>query len=507
MAGYRKKRGRVGYEVYFYTLDKVRRSIWLSGFSGRQCKNFVRHIEELLRAAKANDMPEADTAAWLDDLAGPLREKLVAFGLASASTRKQLSPEERTVGAWTQNYIDGMLQKKPRTHNNYQQARDWLLTHIKESVDISAVTAQELKRWQASMKGQLSISTRNKHVQRVRSMFLAAFNDRVIRENPAAVLKQESLPDGRKIDRSRHFFVGPELTGQVLRGLPDARWKLIFCLLRFQGLRRHEVFRLRWEHVDWAASLLQIHSDKTGQRECPIFPETREALRNAITETPDPSSRVVPWIGTEDSLTSLLRKQVVAITGSCWPKVCNQLRSTRRTELDELFPSQCVNEWLGHGEKVAEKHYQQVTLDHWQKAVSLEPICSTLGSTAGGSTTQHAVEQTPALPLFPGVQMGNEYPLGESKSLHISKGNAAKPQLGSTTGSTIGLNLDQQRRLLAVLECMSAEQLERLLSIGEALVSTPKVRACEPPDDMLSQDSPRHADAETSAGAEATQRK
>ena len=44
------------------------------------------------------------------------------------------------------------------------------------------------------------------------------------------------------------------------------------------------------------------------------------------------------------------------------------LRSTRRTELQESFPDHVVNKWLGHSGKVAEKHYLQVTEEHWRKA-------------------------------------------------------------------------------------------------------------------------------------------
>ena len=40
-----------------------------------------------------------------------------------------------------------------------------------------------------------------------------------------------------------------------------------------------------------------------------------------------------------------------------------------------------VNKWLGDSGKVAEKHYLQVTDDHWPKASELEMVCdSTRGS-------------------------------------------------------------------------------------------------------------------------------
>ena len=45
------------------------------------------------------------------------------------------------------------------------------------------------------------------------------------------------------------------------------------------------------------------------------------------------------------------------------------LRSTRRTELEERFANHVVNAWLGHSGAVAAKHYLQVTDEHWERTV------------------------------------------------------------------------------------------------------------------------------------------
>ena len=49
-------------------------------------------------------------------------------------------------------------------------------------------------------------------------------------------------------------------------------------------------------------------------------------------------------------------------------KITTNMRSTRRTELDDVFPTHVVNEWLGHSSEIAERHYQQVTPDHWDRS-------------------------------------------------------------------------------------------------------------------------------------------
>ena len=49
------------------------------------------------------------------------------------------------------------------------------------------------------------------------------------------------------------------------------------------------------------------------------------------------------------------------------------LRSTRETELMEIYPSHVVVSWIGHSEKVARLHYLQTTDAHFEKAVIPKP--------------------------------------------------------------------------------------------------------------------------------------
>ena len=63
-----------------------------------------------------------------------------------------------------------------------------------------------------------------------------------------------------------------------------------------------------------------------------------------------------------------LRTQLLKIIARAglkpWPKLFQNLRATRRTELQERFPTHVVNAWLGHDTEVAEKHDLQVTDAH-----------------------------------------------------------------------------------------------------------------------------------------------
>lgn len=53
-----------------------------------------------------------------------------------------------------------------------------------------------------------------------------------------------------------------------------------------------------------------------------------------------------------------------------WPKLWQDLRSTRETELAESYPLHVVCAWIGNSQPVAAKHYLQVTDDHFEQAAN-----------------------------------------------------------------------------------------------------------------------------------------
>ena len=62
---------------------------------------------------------------------------------------------------------------------------------------------------------------------------------------------------------------------------------------------------------------------------------------------------------------------VIARAGSIpWPKLFQNLRATRETELAEQYPIQVVCEWIGNSQAVAKRHYLQVTECHFAQAIS-----------------------------------------------------------------------------------------------------------------------------------------
>ncbi len=189
-----------------------------------------------------------------------------------------------------------------------------------------------------------------------------AVKDRLLTSSPFALLK-----GGKESNEERHFLVTPEMSQAILGACPDADWRVIFSLARWGGLRcPSEVLALKWTDVDWEKGRFRIDSPKTGVRYCPLFPEIRDALKDAF--APEMIYCVNRYRSGEQNLRTQFGRILKVANVAPWPKLFVNLRSTRRTELQERFPDHVVNRWMGHSGKVAEKHYLQVTEEHWGEA-------------------------------------------------------------------------------------------------------------------------------------------
>ncbi len=373
MASIAKKNqaGRDGWRIRFY-VDGRRRELYVPG-SGkkaeRQAITISRHCEELA-GAKANNVPPAlDAVAWAAGATGKLRENLVAWGLAEPINPRLMTDAGRFLGAFCDAYIKSRTDAKPNTIANFKQARRLLCEHFGEQCRIDSITPSAAEKWRRWMTAErkLAPATANKHAKRAKTFFADAVGDRLLAVSPFAELKC-----GSEVNPDRQRFIDRTMAERILESCPDADWRSIFALARFGGLRcPTEVLGLRWTDIDWDAGRIRIESPKTGLRFCALFPELRELLWEASELAPDGAVYVV---GRYRSIQNI-RTQFVRIIERAglvpWPKPFVNLRASRRTELQERFPSHVINTWLGQSTAIAEKHYLQTTDAHWQAAIEV----------------------------------------------------------------------------------------------------------------------------------------
>jgi site-specific recombinase XerD len=280
-------------------------------------------------------------------------------------------------------------------------------------------------------------------VKFARQFFHAAVRDKLITENPFAGVNPPA-----QTTESRAFFITPGMTSEVLEACPDDEWRLIVALARYGGLRiPSELHGLKWAEVDWARNRFLVHAPKTehhgdgGQRWVPIFPELRPYLAAAFEAAADGAVFVVPGRHRNANLRTHLRRIIVKAGLTPWPKMFNNLRASRETELAEDFPMHVVTGWIGNSERVARKHYLQVTEEHFKRAAGPE-------GTAPGA----------ALALHSGAILRPTVSHGESENLKNTAETSAVQQGGvsekweSTPGRSRTCNLWLRRPLLYPVE-------------------------------------------------------
>ncbi len=102
----------------------------------------------------------------------------------------------------------------------------------------------------------------------------------------------------------------------------------------------------------------------------PIFPELCPYLE-AVFDKAEPGMYVLPAFRTRGAAVNLRTRleRIILRAGLIpWPRLWQNLRSARETELADQFPAHVVCQWIGNSELVAKKHYLQVTDEHYRQA-------------------------------------------------------------------------------------------------------------------------------------------
>jgi integrase len=357
--------------VTFYDHNRRRRTIYLGKTNRRQAEAIARRVEELVAALITGTAPAADLSRWIADLGDQLRGKLETAGLLARRASSDL-------GAFLDGYIaEREPDTKASTRRKWGTIRGQLVGHFGENRQLRSITAGDAESWRLALLRQgLAENTVRRASGIAKQWFRAAVRAKLIEENPFS-----ELVAAVRANPERMHFVSREEAERVLEACPDAEWRLMFALARYGGLRvPSEVLTLRWADIDFARGRFTVRSPKTERHEgkaarlVPIFPELRPYLEDAH-ELAEAGEVFCIRRYRGDSMN--LRTQLQRIIGRAgvkpWPKLWQNLRSTRETELAETFPIQAVVAWIGNSEAVARKHYLQVTEDHFAAAAGIAP--------------------------------------------------------------------------------------------------------------------------------------
>jgi len=360
------------WRVQFFPPEcRKRQTLRLGKVTQRVAEEVRRHVERIIASRVAGLPLEEQCESWVARLPGPLRQRLIDLQVIGDTGRKQRS----TLGGFLADYIAARTDIEVSTREALRGAGRWLEAYFGPDRDLDSITpgeADAYRTWLGS-EGKQAENTTRRLCGRAKQFFRAALRQRLIRENPFAEMKK--LIVGASPER-RIKFIDDTKSRRVLAACPDDEWRLIFALARYGGLRvPSELVGLKWEDIDWKAGRFTVTCTKTKHHEgrelrlVPIFPELRPYLEKWRDQAPEDSKWV---IGRSRSGKANLRTQMLRILKRAgiayWPKLFQNLRSSRETELMAVYPAHVVCAWLGNTPKVAMKHYLQVTEEDFRKA-------------------------------------------------------------------------------------------------------------------------------------------
>lgn len=360
--------------ILFVAPDGRRKTIRLGKCSQKQAETARVKVEGLI-AAQFNGSVGDEVSRWLATLPENMHKRLVAVGLAKPRGNAP-DASALTLGRYLDDYRQSRVDVKSGTQITYGRTTHYLVAYFGADRLLSQINEGDADSWRLNLLGQgLAINTVNRACGMARQFFRAAIRRRLLASNPF-----EGLQSSVKGNAARRHFVTWEDAERVLAACPTIEWKLIFALARFGGLRTpSETLLLRWSDINWEAGKMLVRSPKTEahaggeSRYVPLFPELAPLLREAFANA-EPGDGFV--IAKHRKRGANLRTHLLRIMAKAgvkpWPKLLQNCRSSRQTELCERWPEHLVCTWLGNSRLVAREHYLQVRDDDFLRAAEPE---------------------------------------------------------------------------------------------------------------------------------------
>lgn len=356
--------------------DRRRRTLRLTTRTIEDATTIKAKIEALIDVTQPRSKETADWVKATREADPQLYDRLSALRLVPSRNEPG-----RTVAKFLDGFIASRKDWKPSTRSLYTRDRDELVEFFGAETPIASITPYDADEFRRAQRLSKAESTVRKTCSRAKTMFQAAVRKRLIEVSPFADMRKLAIRSAKK------FHVTREMADKVLDACVDNQWKLIFALCRFGGLRcTSEVLRLRWGDVNWQLGRITVHSPKTEHHEggdarvMPLFPELRphlQAVLDELLEKFDPKAHrlseqpvITRYRKSNANLRTQLERTIKAAGLTPWPVLFNSLRASRVNELRDQFPDHVVNAWMGHSQKIAERHYLQPTDEHFAAATA-----------------------------------------------------------------------------------------------------------------------------------------
>ena len=378
---------------------------------------------------------------WIKKLKDADHKKLVAVDLVEG--REVKIRQTMTLAKWCETYIAERKDVKANTTSIYNKTKDCLIAYFGRSKRLRDIRPDDAKRWRiwlgtegnrrdTNRKTMAEASVRQR-TAKVKLFFNEALERGLVDSNPFAKLPSTSSPN-----RKRQMFVTAESIELCIQAAPDCQWRTIIALARYGGLRcPSELLRLQWQDVDLPEGPMTVHAPKTehhangGIRVCPIFPELRPYLEAAWDDAEDGATYVITRYRSNSANMRTTFEKIIKRAGLVpWPKLFQNLRASRETELMARFPAKDVTSWIGNSVAVAMESYAMPLVESFRRATT-EPMTPNSGTMVPAMVPSGDIQEqsTPIMPNCLNSHRG--ILMGESGFLMGCLGQRQWPRRGS----------------------------------------------------------------------------
>jgi integrase len=363
-----------GWIVQFMPVERgrTRQRLPIGRVTKREAEAIKGHIERILETRKAGLALDEQSEKWLAKLPDRQRQRLIEKGVIENSGRRVRS----TLSGFLDDYLRSRTDIEPGTRDLLRNARKWLEEFFGPDREMDSITpgeADEYRVWLGAEAGHAENTIRGL-CKKARQFFRASLRQRAIRENPFAGMRRlTDLPS----PKNRQFYLARTMAEKVLMACPNDEWRLIFALARYGGLRcPSELVRLTWSDIDWKKGQFVVHAKKTKRyegkdtRTVPLFPELRPYLEACYRAKDRHPEKVIKRVRcTKNNLRTQMTRILKRAEIKVWPKLFQNLRSSRESKLIKVHGIEVACAWIGNTPAVAMKHYLQITDEDYEKAL------------------------------------------------------------------------------------------------------------------------------------------
>jgi integrase len=365
---FKKGKTKTRAEIQFKLMGAQRTLSLGSKYNAPQIARIKNAVEDISEAIETGGKPGKATAGFIAEMPTDLKARFINAGLLE-------EPRIKTNKAlWNAYLREVERNRKEGTWVYYDAVGKRFLKHFPENGNPGAITKEDGERWkQALIEADFAPATVANSLRGACAVFNWAVNQGVIEANPFKGIKR-----GANNNPERMFYVSMDWYRKLLEACPSQSWRTLLALCRIGGLRNpSETSRLTWDKVNWETGAILIESPKTEHhagkesRVIPMFPELLEELKwqRELTEEGG-SPYVIPNIRWENTSLARNLKRIIFSAGlPRWERLWQNLRESRANELWTEYPRHVAAAWMGHSERVAMKHYLQVTDEQFQKAL------------------------------------------------------------------------------------------------------------------------------------------